>query len=305
VAVGGAAGTAAGDVPEITAELFSGSAIDGQPAVESLQLQASGASWAGAFAGLAPGAYTVRASQRDIAGNAGTSAPVTFTVLPPPTAPGPSASFTWIPAAPVVGETVSLVSSATDLSSPLTGFAWALTQGAAFSPGKPVITTSFSAPGGHVVRLRVSDAAGQASVATETIAVSPRANVPMVPFPVVRIAGRLTGAGARITLLTVQAPIATRVIVRCHGRSCPAKSESRSAKASRTGKPRVGAVLLKFRRFARSYRAGTTLEILVVQPGEIGKYTHFKIRRHRLPVREDACIVSSAAKPIPCAQPRS
>ena len=302
VAVGGSAGTAAGDLPAITAELFSGSPSDGQPPLETLGLQASGASWAGTFGGLVPGTYTVRATQRDSAGNTGTSEQISFSVTGVSPLSGPSSSFSWIPAVPIVGETVSLVSSATDLSSPLTGFAWALSPGAPFSAGKPVITTSFAAAGAHVVRLRVSDAAGASSVATETIPVRSRAQVPMVPFPVVRIAGRLTLTGARITLLTVQAPLAARVVVRCRGRGCPTKSESRSAKSSRKGTQKAGSVLLTFRRFARSYGAGATLEILVVKPGEIGKYTRFKIRRNRLPVREDRCIVSGGAKPITCAQ---
>jgi hypothetical protein len=301
IAVAGTAGVGPGDLSAIAVALYSGGAAGPQSPVVTLGLQASNGVWSGTFGGLAPGTYTVQASQRDAAGNAGTSAPATFTVGVPPTPPGPTASFSWVPSVPVVGQTVSLVSDSTDLASPITGFAWALAPNAPFAAGKPVLTTSFSTPGAHVVRLRVSDAAGRSSIATQTVPVSAYPSVLMQPFPVVRIAGAITGNGARIKLLTVQAPVGARVTVRCRGRGCRTKSESRSAKASSTGKQTAAAVLLTFNRFQRDYRAGTRLEILVVKLGEIGKYTSLKIRRHRVPVRQDACIAVADSNPIPCA----
>jgi len=300
VAVGGSAGTAAGDLQAITVALYGAEGIAGQPPIETLGVQASKGVWSGTFGGLAAGSYTVQASQRDEAGNAGTSAPASFTVDSAAAAPGPTASFSWVPSAPVVGESVSLVSSSTDSASPITGFAWALGASGAFIAGKPVLTTSFSTPGNQVVRLRVSDADGRSSIATETVSVSAHPTVLMQPFPVVRIAGSITGRGARIRRLAVQAPIAARITIRGRGGGCRTKSESRSAKASSTAKHKVAAVLLSFNRFARSYRAGARLEVLVVKAGEIGKYTVFKIRRHKLPIREDACIVAAGAKPIAC-----
>jgi hypothetical protein len=302
VTVAGTAGTARGDLPAIAVALYSGGAAGPQTPLETLGVQAlSDGTWAGTFGGLAPGTYTLRASQRDVAGNAGTSSPATFTVAVAPTPPGPTASFSWVPSAPAVGQTVSLVSDSTDLASPLTGFAWALAPNAPFAAGKPVLTTSFSTPGAHVVRLRVSDAAGRSSIATETVPVSAYASVLMQPFPVVRIAGAITGKGARIKLLTVQAPVGARVTVRCRGGGCRPRSESRSAKASSTSKQNAAAILLTFKRFQRDYRAGTRLEVLVVKPGEIGKYTSLKIRRHKVPVRQDACIAVAGSNPIPCA----
>src|SRR2546430_457530 len=87
---------------------------------------------------LAPGAYTAQAQQRDEAGNAGASQPVTFTVTrPPELSPSPPvASFRWFPAAPRVGETVSLVSTSTDIASSITQFAWALGSNAPFKAGE-------------------------------------------------------------------------------------------------------------------------------------------------------------------------
>ena len=300
VTVGGAAGTASGDASAISVALFAGGAVS-QSALETLVVQASQGGWSAALAQLAPGSYTVQATQRDAAGNTGVSAPTTFTVASPPGPPAPNASFSWVPSAPLVGESVALASNSTDLASPITGFAWALTPSAAFAPGNSLLLTSFSPPGLHQVRLLVTDAAGRSSVATESVPVKAPPAVLMSPFPIVRIAGALTSSGAKINLLTVQAPVSAHVTVLCRGRGCRTKSETQSAKASRNAKHKTAAVLLSFGRFERSYRARTVLTILVAKPETVGKYTTFVIRRHKLPVRTDACVAAGGSTPIPCA----
>jgi hypothetical protein len=296
--VGGSAGTAAGDLPTIMVRLFAGGSIASQTPLETLVVQASGANWSATFGGLAPGTYTAQAAQGDQAGNTGVSAPVRFTVASPAPPPPPVASFKWFPAAPKVGEAVSLVSSSTDSFSPLTGFAWALTSVGPLTPGKPVLTTSFAAAGNHVVRLQVTDAEGRSSVATESVPVSGRPLVLMQPFPIVRIAGNVTARGANVRLLTVQAPPAAKVTVTCAGKGCATKAESRIATSS--GKGRAGAVTLSFRRFERSLPGGVLLQIRVTKPGEIGKFTSFAIRHGKLPVRSDACLPPPGSRPIPC-----
>jgi Bacterial Ig-like domain len=298
--VTGTAGTYEGDLPAITINLFAGAAAGGQP-LEALTVQASNGAWSGTFGGLAPGAYTAQAVQRDTAGNVGASQPVTFTVTTPPalSASPPVASFRWFPSAPSVGETVSLVSTSTDISSPITQFAWALGSNAQFKAGERVLRTSFSSRGPHPVRLHVSDANGLSSVVTETIQVSAAPLALMQPFPIVRIAGNETASGVKISLLTVQAPLAARVTVACKGRRCKTGSESRVARSSRR-KRGATTVLLAFRRFERSLPAGVSLEIRVSKRGEIGKYTRFAIRRHGLPSRTDACLRSTSPKPIAC-----
>jgi hypothetical protein len=301
VTVGGAAGTAPNDSSAVSVRLFAGGAVAQTP-LETLVVQASAeGGWSAALAQLAPGTYTVQATQRDTAGNVGASAPATFTVTPPAGPPAPTASFSWVPSTPLVGESVALASSSTDLASPITGFAWALTPSAAFVPGNSLLLTSFSTPGLHQVRLRVTDAAGRSSIATEDIPVKARPAVLMSPFPIVRIAGSLTAKGARINLLTVQAPVSAHVTVLCRGRGCRTKSETRSATASTNAKRKTSSVLLSFGRFQRSYRARTVLTILVSKPERVGKYTTFVIRRHKLPVRTDACVPAGGSTPIPCA----
>jgi hypothetical protein len=298
--IAGTAGTSEGDLPYVTIDLFAGSAAGGQP-MEALTVQVSNGAWSGAFGGLAPGAYTAQAVQRDEAGNVGASQAVTFTVVTPPSrSPSPPvASFRWFPPAPSVGETVSLVSTSIDSSSPITQFAWALGSAGPFKAGERVLHTSFSTPGPHPVRLHVADANGLSSLVTETIQVSAARLRLMQPFPIVRIAGNETASGVKISLLTVQAPLAARVTVRCKGRRCKMGSESRVARSSRRKRAATSA-LLTFGRFQRALPAGVSLEIRVTKPGEIGKYTRFTIRRHRLPARIDACLNPTSPKPIAC-----
>jgi hypothetical protein len=299
----GSAGAAAGDLPSITVRLFVGATIGPQPAFETLVTEASGERWSAAPGSLAPGTYTAQAEQRDQAGNPGVSQAVTFVVSGPPTPPPPAASFRWFPASPRVGEPVSLVSSSTDSFSPITGFAWSLSSAAPFVAGKPILATTFATPGSHVVRLQVTDAEGRSSVATETVPVSPSPLTLMQPFPIVRFAGSVTSYGARLKLLTVQAPIGASVHVRCVGRGCKTKSESRIVAASTKSKAVSGAVTLSFARFERALRAGVTLQIRVTMSGQIGKFTSFTVRRGKLPVRKDQCVLTTSSKPFPC--PRS
>jgi hypothetical protein len=299
--VSGSAGTAPGDLPTVTAELFPGSTAGPQAAIGAVSVPVIAGAWSAPFGGLAPGTYTALALQSDEVGNQGLSAPVTFTILappPPPTIPPPSASFTWFPLAPRTGENVAIVSSSTDLASPITGFAWSLAGSGAFQAGKPLVTTSFTTPGNHVVRLRVTAASGASSIATETIPVSSVPLVLMQPFPIVRIAGSETSSGVTLRLLSAQAPAGSRITVTCSGHGCPAKSESRLAVSS--SKKKGGAVVVEFRRFERGLKAGVVLEIRISKPGMIGKFTRFTVRHGKLPERGDACLAPSAVKPIVC-----
>jgi hypothetical protein len=302
--VSGAAGKAPGDLPTITIQLFAGSTVTGGAPLEAVTVQAAAVAWSGVFGGLTPGTYTARAQQRDDVGNTGFSAPATFTVtLPPaPTPPAPAppvASFRWFPSAPHVGEPVSLVSTSTAASSPIAGFAWSLSASGPLEQGSSVRATSFSTPGSHVVRLSVIDGNGLSSMVAESIPVTAPALVLMQPFPVVRIAGTESSAGVRISLLTVQAPVGAKISVSCHGPGCPAKPQSLVAGAGR-GRSRAGMILISLRRFERSLRPGAVLEIRVTKSGQIGKFTRFRVRRHKLPTRVDSCLGAAGVKPIVC-----
>jgi PKD repeat protein len=301
--VTGTAGAQPGDRQAVTLELFSGSSVgESGHAFEALTVNRVGSSWSGAFANLPGGEYAVIAKQSDEAGNVGASNPSTFTVTtppPPPPAP-PSASFTWVPATPTAGQSVSLVSSSTDLSSAIDSFAWDVAGDGQFAPGGPAMTTSFAHPGLHAVSLRVSDGNGLSSTATETIRVAAAVARLMQPFPIVRIVGSETSSGATVRLLSVQAPVGARVSITCVGGGCKAKTESRVAKASSKSPSRAGAITLAFSRFERPLRPGAILQIRVTRSGEIGKFTSFAIRRNRLPARTDACLPPASSKPSAC-----
>jgi hypothetical protein len=297
--VGGSAGTNEGDSHAVTVQLFVGTSITpGEAPIQTVPVNATGGAWSTTLAGLAPGAYTARAQQSDEAGNLGVSAPDTFYLTAPaaPAAPAghPAASFSWYPPVPHAGERVSLVSGSTDATSPLTGFAWDLAGNGPFQPGGQVLSTSFAAPGNHVVRLRVSDASGASSVATETIPVgSPQAAL-MQPFPLVRIVTTRTGAGIKLRLLSILAAPGARVTITCKGHNCAVRRQSKVA-ASGKG----GLASISFGRFERVLSPGTTLEIRVSKLGEIGKYTTLSIRHGALK-RLDTCLAPNGIKPMPC-----
>ena len=79
---GGKAGTAVGDLPSVTVNIYSGSTPSGDP-VQSLTATPSGSNWSkAATTALANGTYTARAEQRDNAGNIGFSLPRVFRVIP-------------------------------------------------------------------------------------------------------------------------------------------------------------------------------------------------------------------------------
>jgi hypothetical protein len=297
--VSGSAGTAPGDVQEVTVQLFSGASIGaGEPAV-AVTVPVSAGSWSATLGGLGPGTYTARALQSDVAGNVGQSSPVTFTLTASPAHTPPVASFTWYPPKPKVGETVTLISSSVDESSPITAFAWSLASTGPFASGKAVQSTSFSTPGDHVVRLQVTAADGLSSSVAQTIQVARRSLPLMQPFPIVRIAGLVTSRGVKLRLFTVKAPLGARIRVSCRGRGCPRASESRVA-ASSSKKRRPSSVVVRFGRFQRSLRAGVVLEVRVYKRGQIGKYTRFVIHRGKLPSRIDKCVGEAGAKPIDC-----
>jgi hypothetical protein len=108
------------------------------------------------------------------------------------------------------------------------------------------------------------------------------------PFPVVRIRGWLTRAGARVTLLTVRAPKGARIRVRCTGTHCPKR---RYAQAT---------VLVHLKPYERILRAGVKLEISITRPGYVGKYTSIRLRRGKAPVRRDLCLYPGASRARVC-----
>jgi len=205
----------------------------------------------------------------------------------------PSASFRWFPSTPGVAERFSLVSTSSDLSSPIVGYAWDVSDNGpfgAFQPGGPTAGAVFPTPADHVVRLRVTAADHQSSVAAETIHMSTPPPGVLRPFPNVRIVGRFVRGGIRLTVVRVKAPPQSRIKVNCSGRGCPVRAQRRTV-ASRS---------VRFPAFQRFLRAGVALTVRVSGGSSIGAYTRFAVRRHKLPARTDSCLDPGGVQPVAC-----
>jgi hypothetical protein len=207
----------------------------------------------------------------------------------------PDPSFVWYPKVPQVGERVTLVSTSTDFVSPIASYGWDLTGFGEFAAGGQAITTTFTTPASHSVRMLVTAADGRSSTTAETIHMDPGAADVMNPFPVVRIVGIDYSYGTKIRVLAVDAPPRARITVECRGRGCPVKAVRRVVPTSRRPLLAVG-----FRRFERLLRPGATLRIRVSDGTDIGAYTRFTIRHRGLPVRIDSCLNRAGVKPILC-----
>jgi hypothetical protein len=200
----------------------------------------------------------------------------------------PVASFFWYPRTPRVRETVTLVSTSMDLTSPIVRFAWDVSDNgpfAAFVPGGPTATASFTTPAPHAVRLRVTNGEGLSTVATATIQMTAAPAGLIAPFPIVRIVGSRTRTGVQLRLLAVRAPKDAVIAIACASRGCP-----RALRRIRATAGGQGSRSVVFRRYARHYTAGATIVVRVTKPGVIGAYTAFAVRRHRIPLRTDACL---------------
>jgi hypothetical protein len=126
-----------------------------------------------------------------------------------------------------------------------------------------------------------------ASAAPAPVTVQARPRL-LDPFPVVRVRGVLTRGGARVTLLTVRGPRDVRIFVRCRHGSCPRRRLA------------VPAAMTRLRPFERALLAGTRLDIKVVRPGWIGKWTVITIRRGAGPRRRDRCLYPGGLRPVRC-----
>jgi hypothetical protein len=158
-----------------------------------------------------------------------------------------------------------------------------------------------------VVGLRVTDDAGLVSFDSQTLTVAPARGTPVTtqksglrvlsPFPVVRIAGRITKRGTRVRLLRVNAPVGTKISVRCTGRSCPFKKQVRAVPTSARTRT---AVSIRVRRLERLLLPGVRVRVYVTKRGAVGKYTKFRFRAGRAPARTDSCVMPGSWSPTEC-----
>ena len=220
----------------------------------------------------------------------------------------PVASFTIAPTTPVVNQPVLFTSASSDLDGALTEQVWDLNGDGSYDNGGGVTALrTFAEPGEYVIGLRVTDDAGLVAFSSQTVTVLSAAgsNVTtqksgprlLSPFPVVRIAGRITKRGTRVRLLRVSAPAGTQVSVRCTGRSCPFNQRVRTIP---TGARSLAAVSVRVRRLERLLRPGVRVRVYVTKRGSFGKYTRFRFRAGKAPARTDSCLSPGSLAPAEC-----
>jgi PKD repeat protein len=220
----------------------------------------------------------------------------------------PVASFTYAPAAPVANQPVLFTSTSSDPDGTIADQLWDLNGDGNFdNGGGSTALRTFPAPGEYVVGLRVTDNDGLASFDSQTLTVLPAPGAPVTvqktgfrllsPFPVVRIAGRITPQGTRVRLLRIDAPKDAKVSVSCSGKSCPFKKQVRTVTATPKN---VSAATVRVRRLERLIRAGVRVRVYVTKSAQIGKYTRFRFRAGKPPVRTDGCLMPGVWTPSQC-----
>jgi hypothetical protein len=247
-----------------------------------------------------PGMIKVGVKFTDIAG-------MPQEIVEPLNVTGPPVSFVSFPQKPIPGEQVTFAySPGPALPSPPE---WDLNGDGIFPDATgPRAARAFPAPGVYLVGLRVTDIEDAVSTAYQPVTVSspvgpagkPGKAIPrlMSPFPVVRITGKVGPKGALIRRLTIRAPTGSTVSIRCRGRGCPfrRKNQTLAQAGAKTASKTIRVKKLE----RRLLRGGTSIKILVSRPGEIGKYTRFKIRTAKAPLRVDLCLAPGSTAPKEC-----
>src|SRR4051794_32232573 len=220
-----------------------------------------------------------------------------------------SAPFVTVPATPLAGQDVLLVyGGQTTQTVPIERYDWELDGDNDFNDASGIVLhRSFPLAGDYLVGLKVTDKEGAFGSEFREIHVRPASTVTgpslrlLSPFPIIRITGRVTKAGARIRRLTAQAPIGAQVTVRCRGAGCPFKSSTRVARRSKKGSSTSTTALVRFRKMERRLlRGGSKVTVSVMRQGWIGKYTQWTIRKSKPPKRRDLCLTPGAPSPAAC-----
>jgi hypothetical protein len=219
----------------------------------------------------------------------------------------PVASFD-VSASPTAGHPVTFTSTSHVTGGAVASQQWDLDGNGQFNDAAGgTATFTYATPGTYTVSLRVTDTSGRTDIAFRSITVRAEPSAPsspaaprapaarpaqfLLPFPVIRIAGRVLGRTTVITLLEVRAPSGARIRVKCAGRGCPRADLTAVATHRATRFPKMR---------HRRLRAGAVIQVFVRANGRIGKYTRFRIRRSRPPLRRDMCLPPTRRGPAPC-----
>jgi hypothetical protein len=220
------------------------------------------------------------------------------------------AAFTYAPTLPFTADVVTFTSTSTAPGSNnrIVLEQWDLDADGSYDDGTGTsVSRSFSAPGTYWINLFVLDKRGEWDVGSQLVTVQGRPPPPppelMSPFPVVQMAGTVTRRGIRVRHLNVEAPPGANVVVRCHGRGCPLRRQTQTARlqTSATAPPAGAVGVVRIRQLdGRLLRGGAVVKLFVTKPGTIGKYTRVKIRRARPPERLDLCLMPDQVEPVAC-----
>jgi PKD domain len=154
--LGGAAGDALGDSPSVTVDLSAGSGGTGT-LVRSSTVTRNGTAWTDAPPALAPGQYSVRATQVDVAGHKTTTPWRDFTIV--------AADFTIVPDQVLVGSKVTLTALTKDVS-----YSWDLDDDGAFDDGTTQqVTRTVTSQAPQRVRLKITAPNNTSNIATRWI----------------------------------------------------------------------------------------------------------------------------------------
>jgi hypothetical protein len=109
------------------------------------------------------------------------------------------------------------------------------------------------------------------------------------PKPMVRIVGKYTSTGARITTFTVKAPKGATTTLACSKGTCPARKQT--VKGGHTS---------HLKKFERTLKAGTRIQLTIARKGYVSEITIVTIRRGHAPLRNDSCLVPGRTKRQKC-----
>ena len=248
------------------------------------------------------GPHTVRLQIRDDK-DAGPLAPATQVIRVGNSQP--SASLSFSPTSPRPQQAVSFSSTSTDPDGDrITKWEWDFDGDGLYNEGSTAVAShAFPRIGPFAVSLRVTDERGATATARATVSVSEPALTSSGTVATagagaterllaarIRLRVSLTRVGAQLNTIGVTTARGAMVRVRCAGGGCKAKRQTLRS----SGK------LLRLKRFQRSYRAGTVLQVYITQQGSIGRYVRIKIRKGKAPLRTDLCLKPGARRPTRC-----
>jgi hypothetical protein len=251
------------------------------PLTGSFGPMASGASATTSFATAGVHIVAVRVTD----GSAGTD----IAFVPIVVNAKPKAAFTFRPARPVEGDTISFTSTSRDPDGPIARQEWDLDNDGRFDDGGKVVgSTKKLKQGTRTVRLRVTDSKG----ATDTVAqkIKVRAKPPSdAPNVVSSLEFARRAWGMQLVSLYVSVPARTTVNVVCKGRGCPHGKFTKRSKKKGTE--------LHFTKFHGLLRAGTKVTIVSSRKGSIAEYFTWTVRGNYLrPLKQRRCKAPGSKK---------